>query len=63
VVETAASRARRFQAKISAFFGAGGSGYLIWSWSPSDDCSYNFAAGDPLNAVLATTAGSLMPPS
>jgi mannan endo-1,4-beta-mannosidase len=55
-VQTPDSRASRFAAKLGAFFGAGGAGYLIWAWHPTDDCSFNFTVGDPLNRVLAQWA-------
>lgn len=45
-------RAQVFDAKIGAFFEAGGAGYLAWAWDPVSDCDHNFATGDPLNAVL-----------
>jgi mannan endo-1,4-beta-mannosidase len=56
---TPASRAALFDAKLATFFAAGGAGYLIWAWHPADDCSFNFAPGDPLNGVLARHAATL----
>jgi len=53
------SRASKFDAKLSAFFSNGGSGYLVWTWDPRSDCSYNFTTGDPLETVLSTHAVSL----
>jgi hypothetical protein len=50
--ETAASRAAKFEAKLSAFFGNGGAGYLIWAWEPNDSCGFAFGPGDPLNGAL-----------
>jgi hypothetical protein len=51
-VETLDSRARKFDAKMDAFFGNDGAGYLIWAWHPYSDCAYEFTTGDPLNDVL-----------
>jgi hypothetical protein len=51
-VETSTSRAQKFKGKLSAFFVAGGAGYLIWAWEPSNSCTYAFTSGDPPNAVL-----------
>jgi mannan endo-1,4-beta-mannosidase len=69
-VHTPEARAAKFDHKLSAFFDAGGAGYLVWMWHPSNDCSYQFTPGDPLNAVLAKygakaeeyTSSSLMLP-
>ncbi len=57
LVETPDSRAQKFDRKLAAFFDAGGAGYLVWMWHPFDDCSYQFAPDDPLNAVLAKYGG------
>lgn len=62
-VETPATRAQKFDAKLQAFFAAGGAGYLIWAWHPTSDCSYEFTSGDPLNAVLSRHAALLVPPT
>lgn len=51
-LETPASRAQKLDAKLNAFFGAGGAGYLVWTWSPTSDCGDDFTSGDPLNGVL-----------
>ncbi len=56
-VETNASRASKFDAKLRAFFDAGGSGYAVWSWNTTSSCGYDFTTGDPLNAVLQRYAG------
>jgi hypothetical protein len=61
-VHTPDARAARLDAKLAAFFRAGGAGYLVWAWSPDSSCGYAFSSGDPLNAVLATWAGRLAPP-
>lgn len=45
-------RAQIFDAKLGAFFAAGGAGYLVWAWDPASACEHDFTAGDPLNAVL-----------
>ena len=58
-VETPRSRAERFDAKLTAFFAAGGAGYLVWTWHPTDDCGVNFTPGDPLNQVLTKHAAQL----
>jgi hypothetical protein len=58
-VHTPDARAARIDAKLAAFFRAGGAGYLIWAWSPDSSCGYAFSSGDPLNAVLRTWAGRL----
>jgi mannan endo-1,4-beta-mannosidase len=52
ILESASSRAQKFDAKMTSFFAGGGGGYLVWAWNPSNDCSYDFTVGDPLNAVL-----------
>jgi hypothetical protein len=52
LAETGASRAARFDAKLGAFFGNGGAGYLVWAWEPDRSCNYAFGPGDPLNGVL-----------
>jgi len=60
-VQTPEGRAERFRAKMTAFFQAGGAGYLVWSWNPQMSCSYAFSSGDPLSGVLrgiATDMGS-----
>ena len=57
-VETPESRARKFDAKMDAFFGAGGAGYLVWVWHPDSDCAHEFTTGDPLNEVLKRYAWS-----
>jgi hypothetical protein len=59
-LETPLSRAQKIDAKIAAFFKAGGAGYLVWDWTPASDCGNDFTSGDPLNAVLhrwATRSG------
>ena len=61
LVNTPAERAARFDAKIDAFFRAGGAGYLVWSWHPATSCGYEFSSGDPLNGVLRGWAGRLTP--
>lgn len=58
-LETPASRAAKFDAKLGAFFDQGGAGYLVWTWNPESDCSYDFTTGDPLNGVLARYAANL----
>jgi hypothetical protein len=50
--ETAASRASKFDAKLAAFFGNGGAGYLVWAWEPNNTCNYAFGPTDPLNGTL-----------
>lgn len=50
--ETAASRASKFDAKLSAFFSNGGAGYLIWAWDSNTSCGFSFGPSDPLNGVL-----------
>jgi mannan endo-1,4-beta-mannosidase len=50
-------RADYFNAKIGAFYGQGGDGYLIWSYRDNDGvpCArYDFDSSDPLAAVLAS---------
>jgi mannan endo-1,4-beta-mannosidase len=59
--ETGASRASRFDAKLTAFFGNGGAGYLVWAWEPDNSCNYAFGPGDPLNGVLQRAAAALTP--
>lgn len=62
-LETVASRAEKFDAKLNAFANAGGAGYLIWAWDPLQDCSYSFSPGDPLNGVLKKyAAGAAVSP-
>lgn len=61
-VHTAEARAARLDAKIDAFFRAGGAGYLVWAWNPASSCSYAFTSGDPLNGVLANWAARLATP-
>jgi hypothetical protein len=56
------ARAARLDAKIDAFFRAGGAGYLVWAWNPASNCSYAFTSGDPLNGVLANWATRLATP-
>ena len=51
-LETPAARAQKIDAKMQAFFAAGGAGYLVWDWWPDADCGYDFTSGDPLNGVL-----------
>lgn len=51
-IETPESRTLKFDAKMNAFFGAGGAGYLVWVWHPDSGCAYEFTTGDPLNEVL-----------
>ncbi len=51
-IESAASRASKFDAKLGAFFGNGGSGYLVWAWEPNSSCGFAFSTGDPLNGAL-----------
>jgi hypothetical protein len=51
-VETAQGRASKFDAKMVAFFGNGGSGYLVWAWEPKNSCGFAFSTGDPLNGAL-----------
>jgi Cellulase (glycosyl hydrolase family 5) len=58
-VETLPSRAAKIDAKMDAFFRSGGAGYLVWAWHPTSDCSTDFTSGDPLNAVLSSTADAL----
>jgi endo-1,4-beta-mannosidase len=58
-IETVASRAAKFDAKLAAFFGAGGGGYLVWAWHPTNIGAYDFTTGDPLNQTLKKHAGSL----
>jgi hypothetical protein len=62
VVETPDGRARKLDAKLDAFFAAGGAGYLIWTWRPDSACAYAFTSGDPLNPVLAGRARRLAAP-
>ncbi len=54
-------RAGLFDAKISALFGRGGDGYLIWEWSNPEydrECGgYCFSEGDPLLDVLESYSG------
>lgn len=49
---TTLQRAALFGAKINAMWQAGGSGYLIWDWTPTSDAGYDFDPADPLNLVL-----------
>jgi hypothetical protein len=58
-LETPRTRAQKLDAKMQAFFAAGGAGYLIWDWWPDADCGYDFSSGDPLNAVLQRWATQL----
>jgi len=58
-METLASRAHKFDAKIGAFLAQGGAGYLIWGWDPKEPCGRTFTSGDPLNDVLSGYAGAL----
>jgi pimeloyl-ACP methyl ester carboxylesterase len=58
-LESAASRAAKFDAKLSSFFAHGGDGYLVWTWNPDSSCGFDFTSGDPLNAVLARHAADL----
>ncbi len=58
-VESLASRAAKFDAKMGAFFGAGGSGYLVWAWHPETSSFHDFTTGDPLNAVLKKRSSSI----
>jgi len=58
-LETQEGRARKFDAKLAAFFAAGGAGYLIWTWNPDESCELNFTTGDPLNTVLRRHAGEI----
>ena len=60
--ETAETRAAKMRAKMQAFFGNGGAGYLVWAWEPNNACNFAFGPGDPLNAVLRAQAGALAPP-
>lgn len=59
--ETGASRATKIDAKLGAFFGNGGAGYLVWAWEPNNSCNYAFGPGDPLNGVLKRAGGLLNP--
>ena len=59
--ETGASRAAKLDAKMAAFFGNGGAGYLVWAWEPDNSCNYAFGPGDPLNGVLHRIAATLTP--
>lgn len=58
-LETPLTRAQKLDAKLQAFFAAGGAGYLVWDWWPDADCGYDFSSGDPLNAVLQRWAAQL----
>lgn len=49
---TTSQRASLFDAKINAFWQAGGSGYVIWDWRSNVDNNYEFDPGDPLNGVM-----------
>jgi hypothetical protein len=59
--ESGASRAAKLDAKMSAFFGNGGAGYLVWAWEPNNSCNYAFGPGDPLNGVLQRIGAALTP--
>jgi hypothetical protein len=61
-VHSPEDRASRLDAKIDAFFRAGGAGYLVWAWNPGSSCSFAFSSGDPLNGVLSTWATRLLTP-
>ncbi len=62
-LETAASRSSKLDAKIKAFYNAGGAAYLIWQWHPDSDCELNFTSGDPLNDVLRRYAPPIGDPT
>jgi hypothetical protein len=50
---TEQERADYFDAKIDAFFGEGGTGYLIWSYRDVDGAdSLEYDADDPLADVI-----------
>jgi hypothetical protein len=53
-VETIASRATKFDAKMQAFLiDQGGNGYLVWDWKPFNTIGgFEFVPDDPLNETL-----------
>jgi hypothetical protein len=55
------ARAHDFDAKLTAFFANGGTGYLIWNWEPTarTPMDHAFTSGDPLNSVLLRIASQL----
>jgi hypothetical protein len=61
-LNTQDERATRLDAKIDAFFRAGGAGYLVWAWNPSFGCSFAFTSGDPLNGVMSSWSARLAAP-
>ena len=52
-------RVSEFNAKISAMFGNGGAGYLVWSYAPSNPTSDDFSPGDPLISLLHSYASPI----
>ena len=61
---TLQQRTSLFQAKMDAFFGQNGNGYLIWSYRdnyPSSDEVWEFDLQDPLAKVVSNESLSLYP--
>ncbi|MBV9099567.1 MAG: cellulase family glycosylhydrolase [Candidatus Dormibacteraeota bacterium] len=53
------ARADEFSAKLTAFFGGGGGGYLIWSKHITGDGGYSVGPGDPVEGVMLSWAQRL----
>src|SRR6266516_5210098 len=61
---TLQQRAMLFRAKMGAFFGENGNGYLIWSYRdnyPSSDDVWEFDSQDPLAEIVSNQSISLHP--
>ncbi len=52
-------RAKLFEAKLRAFFVAGGNGYILWNYEPTPDTDFGFGPDDPVMKVLEETAAKL----
>jgi hypothetical protein len=55
-------RAFYMQEKLNAFFGSGGSGFLIWSYRNNDNLrgEYDFDLNDPMSQVLQNATASYL---